>query len=174
MYRRERALRRRIRYVGAVACRVPTNEARPRGQSYTVGQRAQPPALRNKDAMIDLLVAGYLGFTVPLLLVAVAALGVAVRTAAHIASARPEATAGLQTLFHLGLFAFVFGLTSQGISLYQMMGAIETAGGVSPAIVAGGLKVSFIAPLFGLYIFVAALLLRLVLATWLKRAVPAE
>lgn len=124
--------------------------------------------------MFDLLVAGNLLFTVPLVVVAAAVLVIAGRTAAGIASAGGDASNGLQSLFHLGLFAFVFGLMSQGISLYQMMGAIQVAGGVSPALVAGGLRVSFIAPLFGVYIFVAALLLRFALAAWAKRVQRVE
>lgn len=119
--------------------------------------------------MIDLLVAGNLAFTVPLLLIAVAVLTVVVRTALAIRSHRGDANAGMQTLFHLGLFAFVFGLVSQGISLYQMMGAIQELGSVSPAIVAGGLRVSFIVPLFGVYIFAAVLLLRIAFDMWAKR-----
>lgn len=119
--------------------------------------------------MIDLLVAGNLAFTVPLVLVAAAVLAVAIRTAITIGRDRGDATSGTRMLFHLGLFAFVFGLMSQGIGLYQMMGAIQEIGSVSPAIVAGGLRVSFIVPLFGLYIFVAALLLRFLFEFWAKR-----
>ncbi len=110
--------------------------------------------------MIDLLVAGNLVFTLPLTVVAIAVLWMGIQGAIAGGPGREDAFSPERLLFHLGLFAFVFGLLSQTISLYQMMGAIEAAGAVSPAIVAGGLKVSFIAPLYGLFIFVAALLLR--------------
>lgn len=119
--------------------------------------------------MIELLVAGNLYFTLPLVLVAAAVIAVAGRAAVTIGTNRGDTSSGMRTLFHLGLFAFVFGLVSQGTSLYQMMGAIQEVGAVSPAIVAGGLRVSFIVPLFGLYIFAAALLLRFVLELWAKR-----
>lgn len=66
-------------------------------------------------------------------------------------------------LFHLGLFAFVLGVLSQAISLYQMMGVIERVGGASPAIVMGGLRVSLIAPFYGIGIFLAAMLFRFAL-----------
>lgn len=57
----------------------------------------------------------------------------------------------LRSLFlHLGVFSAVFGVLGQAIGLYQAMVVIEQVGGVSPAMLAGGLKVSFISTLFGL------------------------
>lgn len=119
--------------------------------------------------MVDLLVAGNLYFSVPLVIVAAAVLAVTVRAAVLIARGA-DAGAETRMLFHLGLFAFVFGLLSQTISLYQMMGAIQQAGGVSPAILAGGLQVSFIVPIFGVLIFAVVLLLRFGLDVWFDRA----
>ena len=66
------------------------------------------------------------------------------------ATARPA-------VFHLGLFAVVLGFLSHAISLYQMMQAIEAVGSVSPAMVAGGLRVSLVAPVYGLGIGCLAL-----------------
>lgn len=55
---------------------------------------------------------------------------------------------------HAAVFLVVMGLLSQAVGLYQALSAIEGAGGqVPPAMVAGGLKVSFIAPIFGLMEF---------------------
>lgn len=62
-----------------------------------------------------------------------------------------------RTVFHLGLFAVVLGFFSHAISLYQMMQAIESVGSVSPAMVAGGLRVSLVAPVYGLGIGCLAL-----------------
>lgn len=124
--------------------------------------------------MIDLLVAGNLWFSLPVVFTGLAVLVVAARGVVGVTRGGPAdaveaAESERSALFHLGLFAFVFGLMSQAISLYQMMGAIEQAGAVSPAIVAGGLKVSFIVPTMGVIVFVVALLLRLGLGAYTSR-----
>lgn len=53
----------------------------------------------------------------------------------------------------IGLFALILGLFFQMTGLYQAFQAIEMAGSVSPALLAGGLKVSSIPTLFGMLIF---------------------
>ncbi|MDR9365141.1 MAG: MotA/TolQ/ExbB proton channel family protein [Balneolaceae bacterium] len=59
----------------------------------------------------------------------------------------------------IGIFGFVFGIFGQFLGLYQAFNAIEAAGDVSPALLAGGLKVSMITTLYGMTIFVIAWLL---------------
>lgn len=59
----------------------------------------------------------------------------------------------------VGLFALVFGIFSQLLGLYQAFSFIETAGSISPAILAGGLKISTIPTLYGLIIFLISYLL---------------
>ena len=120
--------------------------------------------------MIDFLVRGGITFTLPLTILALAVLILAGRTIMLLASDRSAPAArSLSLLLHTGIFSFVFSLLGQAISLYQMVTAIEGAGGVSPAIVAGGLRVSFIVPLFGLSILVVSLLLWIVLHIWDER-----
>lgn len=63
----------------------------------------------------------------------------------------------------LGLFTLVVGILSQLIGLYQAFSAIEQAGAVSPALLAGGLKVSMITTIYGMVIFVLSWLIWLVL-----------
>ncbi len=53
----------------------------------------------------------------------------------------------------VGLIALVFGIFSQLLGLYQMFAVLEAAGGIAPAILAGGLKVSMIPMVYGLIIF---------------------
>ncbi len=60
-------------------------------------------------------------------------------------------------LLHIGVFSAVWGILGQAMGLYQAMGVIEQVGGVSPRMLAGGLKVSFISTLFGLGNLVIAL-----------------
>jgi biopolymer transport protein ExbB/TolQ len=49
----------------------------------------------------------------------------------------------------LGSFGFLLGIFGQMIGLFQAMRAIESAGDISPALIAGGFKVSLLAPLYG-------------------------
>lgn len=123
--------------------------------------------------MTDLLVAGGLLFTLPLTVLAAAVIGIAIRTAVSIRMGGANQAFWTRLLFHVGLFALVLGILSQAIGLYQMMSAIEAVGNVSPAIVMGGLKVSMIAPLFGLIILLAAMLLRFGLEFYARSAVSA-
>ena len=117
--------------------------------------------------MIDLFMAGGPTFMLPLTIVAAAVLFAAIR-GGMAAQSSAALTIWMRLLFHLGLFAFILGILSQAVSLYQMMGAIEAAGDVSPAIVMGGLRVSLIAPFFGIGIFLAAMLFRFSLE-WMGR-----
>lgn len=66
----------------------------------------------------------------------------------------------------VGLFALVFGIFAQLLGLYQMFSAIERAGDISPTILAGGLKVTTIAPLYGFIIFLLSYLIWLGLDSW--------
>lgn len=113
--------------------------------------------------MIELLVRGNLTFTLPLVAVAIAVLGSAIRAALLTGAQSERRGFWTRMVFQLGLFALVFGLFSQAVSLYQMMRAIEAAGDINPALVYGGLKVSLICPVFGIGIAVTALLFWLAL-----------
>ena len=59
----------------------------------------------------------------------------------------------------VGLFALVFGILAQLMGLYQAFSAIEQAGDISPALLAGGLKVSTISTIYGIIIFLASYLI---------------
>lgn len=73
--------------------------------------------------------------------------------------------AKVQTLkslvLQLGVFAFFLGLLSQAMGLMQAFQAIQQIGDVSPAIVAGGLYVSLIAPAWGLIVLLVGLVLNM-------------
>lgn len=58
----------------------------------------------------------------------------------------------------LGSFAFLYGLLGQIIGLLAAFKAIEAAYDISPAIIAGGLRVSFLAPVYGFVIFIISLI----------------
>lgn len=56
-------------------------------------------------------------------------------------------------IIFIGSFAFLFGLLGQIIGLYEALQAIQAAGDISPALMAGGLRVSLLAPLYGFVLF---------------------
>lgn len=62
-----------------------------------------------------------------------------------------------------GSLAFMLGILAQTIDFYHALIAFQRAGHISTTLILGGLKVSLIAPLYGLIIFVIALIIRLVL-----------
>lgn len=68
-----------------------------------------------------------------------------------------------------GLFAAVCGVLGQMIGLYSAFDAIEQIGSVSPAMLAGGLKVSSITTLYGLIVYVIALGSWLMLSGMMKK-----
>jgi len=70
-----------------------------------------------------------------------------------------EARKRLRYIKSIGLFALITGILGQLIGLYAAFTAIEQAMDVSPAIMAGGLKVSMIAPMYGMVIFLVSYLL---------------
>lgn len=57
-----------------------------------------------------------------------------------------------------GSLSLVVGILGQGVGLFNAMIAIQAAGDISPALIAGGFKVSMIAPLYGMILFVITLL----------------
>lgn len=53
----------------------------------------------------------------------------------------------------VGLFALVFGIFGQLLGLYMAFDVIQELGDVSPAILAGGIKVSMLSTLYGVVIY---------------------
>ena len=84
-----------------------------------------------------------------------------------------EANANSRRLAYIksvGLFALVVGLLGQLIGLYSAFSAIELHEvDVSPAMLAGGFKVSMITTLYGLIIYALSLIIWMLLSVFLKR-----
>ncbi len=59
----------------------------------------------------------------------------------------------------IGTFALITGILGQLIGLISAFDAIEQAGGVQQGILAGGLKVSTIPTIYGIFIFMISLIL---------------
>jgi len=73
----------------------------------------------------------------------------------------------IKLLSSVSLFAIVWGLLGQVIGLIGAFDAIEAVGDISPALLAGGLKVSFIVPMFGFITFLIGRI-GIILLTWLR------
>jgi len=71
-------------------------------------------------------------------------------------------------LSSIGLFALVFGFFGQIIGLISAFDAIESYGNVSPNIIAGGLKISFLTTGFGSFVFLTARL-GIIIFTFIKK-----
>lgn len=108
--------------------------------------------------MIDLFYMGGPLFMGILTIILIAAVAVAVYI--FVQGGREEGKALSATLVkEIGIFGLIFGIFGQFMGLYQAFIAIEQMGSVSPALLAGGLKVSTITTLYGMIIFVVAWLL---------------
>lgn len=74
----------------------------------------------------------------------------------------------IRLISSITLFGVVWGFTGQIIGLIAAFDTIEDVGDISPAILAGGLKISFLAPLFGLCIFLIGRL-AIIILTWMQK-----
>ncbi|MEZ4703246.1 MAG: MotA/TolQ/ExbB proton channel family protein [Rhodothermales bacterium] len=108
--------------------------------------------------MLDLFYAGGQPFMSILTLLAIGALVTALKKGndLFLQGAQPGAshTPAINLVLQLGLLAFFMGILAQAIGLFEAFQAIEAMGGVSPAMLAGGLRVSMIAPVYGLIILI--------------------
>lgn len=59
----------------------------------------------------------------------------------------------------IGLFTMITGILGQLLGLVEAFKAIEAAGDISPAILAGGLKISMITTLYGVFIYLFSILI---------------
>ena len=74
----------------------------------------------------------------------------------------------LRLISSIALFAVVWGFLGQIIGLISAFDTIQVVGDISPAMLAGGLKVSFLAPVFGLFIFLVGRL-GIIVLTWMQK-----
>ncbi len=69
----------------------------------------------------------------------------------------------------IGIFAIIWGIFGQSIGLFSALQALEGSPDISPAMIYGGLKVSFITTLYGMFIFLVSWLITLVLNNWSRK-----
>ncbi|REE80552.1 MotA/TolQ/ExbB proton channel family protein [Lutibacter oceani] len=62
----------------------------------------------------------------------------------------------ISLISQFGLFIIAWGFLGQTIGLISAFDAVQAAGDISPAMVAGGLKVALLTTVFGLFTFVVS------------------
>jgi len=70
----------------------------------------------------------------------------------------------------VGLFTMITGILGQLIGLVEAFKAIEAAMDISPAIMAGGLKVSMITTLYGMLIYLISIIIWFALDLWYHKS----
>ena len=75
---------------------------------------------------------------------------------------------GVNYILMYGSLAFIIGLLGQAIGMFGAFAAIQAAGDISPAIIAGGLRVSMITPLYGVIYFILSIPIWVVLREKIK------
>jgi len=73
----------------------------------------------------------------------------------------------IRLINQLALIALVIGLFAQFIGLIQIFDAFESLGNIDPALFAGGLKVTLLAPLFGGFTFLVGRMASFIL-NWIR------
>jgi biopolymer transport protein ExbB/TolQ len=69
----------------------------------------------------------------------------------------------------IGLFTMITGILGQLIGLLSAFKAIEEVGDISPALLAGGLKVSMITTLYGVFIYLLSIIIWFLLDLWYNK-----
>lgn len=76
----------------------------------------------------------------------------------------------IRLIKEVGLFALIIGLLASAIDLMGAFQAIEMASSVSPSVLAGGLKITFISSVYGLMIYALSLLIYFALSSKANQA----
>lgn len=72
----------------------------------------------------------------------------------------------LKYIKSLGLFTAITGIMAQLIGLFSAFSAIEEMGDISPAMLSGGLKISMITTLTGIFIYLISIIIWFLLDLW--------
>ena len=77
-------------------------------------------------------------------------------------------TKEIKLISSISLFVLVWGFLGQMIGLIGAFDAVEAQGNVAPSILAGGIKVAILSPMFGMVVFLIARI-GIVALTWLQK-----
>jgi len=118
------------------------------------------------------LIEGGISFMLPIYLMWIAVIFLAIKFLVNYYSTNKD----LQKLskqnsfiLFIGSFAFLFGLLGQILGLFQALKFIQMATEISPAIMARGLRVSLIAPIYGFILFLISSIIWFAFRNLLKK-----
>lgn len=81
----------------------------------------------------------------------------AVKTTIKIVVKKEYNLNGVNYILMFGSLAFIFGVLAQAIGMFEAFAVVQGAGDISPGLVAAGLRISMIAPLYGLFYFILSI-----------------
>lgn len=81
---------------------------------------------------------------------------------------RSENEKTIKLISSISLFVLVWGFLGQMIGLITAFDQIEAMGDVAPSVLAGGIKVAILSPLFGMVVFLIARL-GIIALTWTQK-----
>jgi len=102
--------------------------------------------------LIGKFIDGGLVFTVPILLLLIAILGLFLW--GFLKKGNHEKAVSL--LIHLGWLAVAWGFLGRTFGLINAFNQVEAAGELTPRLLAGGMKMALVDPLFGIFVFIIA------------------
>lgn len=104
--------------------------------------------------------------TILLVIIVAVAVYFAVTIASGKAAEKTNFKHQLKYVKSIGLFTMITGILGQLIGLFMAFTAIEAAMDISPAMIAGGLKVSMITTLTGIIIYLISIIIWFLLDLW--------
>lgn len=72
-------------------------------------------------------------------------------------------------ILFIGSFAFLFGILGQIIGFFQILDVIEREGDIAGCLIAGGLKVTLLAPLYGFTLLLVSCIIWFVFRNLIKK-----
>jgi len=110
--------------------------------------------------------------TILLVITMAVAVYFAIRISSGKASDKGNFRYQLKYVKSLGLFTMITGILGQMIGLFSAFIAIEEAGDISPAMIAGGLKISMITTLTGIVIYLISIIIWFLLDLMYQKKYP--
>ena len=72
-------------------------------------------------------------------------------------------------ILFLGSFTFLLGIFGQIIGFFQVLNVIEREGDIAPCLIAGGLRVSLLAPLYGFTLLLVSAMVWFIFRNLIKK-----
>lgn len=106
--------------------------------------------------MMELLISGGAGFTIPILVMGISALVLVGFSVIRKLNAKPVKPFVRDSILFLGFLSLAWGILGQVLGMFQAAGAIVQAGEIAPSLIWAGFRVSLIAPVMGLVVLIVS------------------